>query len=367
MFRFSNHPAAITVSDGVRDAWNYMLATWRRWSPIMLVAGVIGALVSLATSDSFSSVLYYDQVDGTYRVTNNWPDQAGGVAALLILQLVVTFLATCYYYGLAVSGLRGRPLTVGWLIERGILNLVADVLLTLGFVACVLFLVIVAIATGGVGILLFFVAIPVAIYVAVRLVLVDMAIFDGAGPIEGIQASWNLTRGAALRVFGWGLMGVLISILFGIGATLIAMPFTAAKATAATELISSVATGVATVLVTFMVAILYESPRARWDPGLYPMPAAPYPPNPWGQPTPYPPGYPYPPYPPTAYPPYPPTAYPPNPWGQPTPYPPGYPYPPAPPAPPAGQPPAPPAGQPPVGQPPAPPSEPPGEPPASQP
>jgi hypothetical protein len=344
MFRFSNHPAAITVTGGIKDAWNYMIATWQRWAVVVVAVSAIDALISLTISSSLSDILYYDQLDRTYHLTANAGDKAATIVLAFLLSLAVTFLAACYFYGLAISGLRGRPLTLGWIIERGILNVASGLLVALGFAAALIAIVILAVATQGLGGLLVVAFVPVAIFVFVRLSLSGIAIFDGAGPIEGLQASWGLTRLAALRTFGWLLMGVLISLMFSIGAAIVSIPFTAARIDAGTQLISSIASSVATLMTTFMLAILYESQRARWNPNLYPMPAMPYPPPPWGQypgaypPGAYPPGaYPpgaYPPggypgagYPPGSYPP-PPGSYPPAPGGAPDSHPPGSGYPP---------------------------------------
>jgi hypothetical protein len=350
MFRFSNHPAAITITGGIKDAWDYMVATWQRWVVVVVVVSAIDALISLTISSSLSDVLYYDQLDRTYHLTANAGDKAGTILLAFLLSMAVTFLVACYFYGLAISGLRGRPLALGWIVERGIVNVASGLLVALGFGAALIAIVIVTVATLGLGALLLVAFVPVAIYVFVRLALSGIAIFDGAGPIEGLRTSWGLTRLAALRTFGWLLMGVLISLLFSIGAAIVSIPFASAGINAATQLISSVAASLATLMTTLMLAILYESQRARWNPNLYPMPATPYPP-PWGQyPGAYPPGA-YPPgaYPPGAYPPgaYPPGAYPPGAY-PPGAYPPGagaYPpaptYPPIPGPPPGAYPPVP--------------------------
>ncbi len=257
------------------------------------------------------------------------------------------------------------------------------------------------VASPPIGIILFIAAVIVAVYAAMRLSFGSLAIFDGAGPIEGLRRSWSISQGAVLRIFGWYLMASLISLGIALVSSIVSLPFAAGRFTFGAQLISSLGSGLATVLLAFMVAVLYESQRARKIPGLYPvdprwLAAQGYGPGPgamgssswlgehpvrilprrggrlllgdrlrWGPPPgAYPPGA----YPPGSYPPgppagpagYPPTAFPPGPYppgpgafppGAPAPYPPAYPpsaYPPSA-FPPASYPPGPAQENPPAG------------------
>ena len=67
-------------------------------------------------------------------------------------------------------------------------------------------------------------AIPVGWYLLIRLQFWTLAIFDGSTVGEGLAVSWNLTRRAVLRVFGWSLallgIGIVIA-LFGLAVSLL--------------------------------------------------------------------------------------------------------------------------------------------------
>ena len=370
MFRFSNHPALISVTEGIKDAWNFMAASWQRWIVVVLVVAAATAIISNASASLLDAVIYQDPFTGRISVVEGAGGKIGQYVALALLSAGVTLLASWYYYGLAISALRTRPITPGWLIGRGLRVLVSSLVVLVAFLAAFIAAAILVALLQGLGVLFVLVGFVVAVYVGLRLTLSGLAIFDGAGPIEGLEQSWALTRGAVLRVFGWGLMAVLLAIIFAVVGAIAGAFFPARSLLH--EFISSVATSAATVLVTLMIAVLYESQRARMNPNLYPMPGIPYGQPPFG---PGPGGYPpYPPYPPTgaypqypppgAYPPgayspaaYPPAAYPPNAW------PPAGAYPPPGAWPPPSQP---PFGQPPFGQAPEQPALP-AEPPASEP
>ena len=311
MFRFSNHPAAISVTEGIRDAWNYMIAIWRGWLPVLVAVALFNAAVATYLATNLNDIVTFNRFTNEYVWASDAGSRLTNLLALVILEGVVTFGAGCYYWGLAIGGLRNRPITLDWVIARGVLILASGLLVAAAMIAAVLALALVIVATAGVGALLVFAWFPILVYIAIRLSFSSLAIFDGAGPIEGLERSWYLSGGAVLRTLGWGLMGVLISFLVGIVGTIAAVPFTSAKFVFGGELVSSLASGFATVLLALMLAVLYESQLARKFPGRYPVDPRWLAAQAWGAPPgAYPPGA----YPPGAYPPgsYPPGAYPPG-------------------------------------------------------
>jgi hypothetical protein len=233
--------------------------------------------------------------------------------------------------GVVITNLRGRPLTAGYVVERGLNLIAAGILLGLALGAAGLVLILLVFMAPPLGILAFLAAIPVLIYLEIRLIFISLAVFDGFGPIGAIEEAWRLSRDSVLRLLGWGLVAGLLS-----GAVSAAGSASRAPIVLAASLTLSEA---ASLLLVFLMAMLYESERARKDPNLYPMAAYPPPgaPQPgavpgWpGTQPPYPPQYPpqYPgQYPPAGYAPQYPAQYPPA--GYPPQYPPQYPpaYPP---------------------------------------
>ena len=124
-------------------------------------------------------------------------------------------------------------------------------------------------------ILLILAAIPGAIYLLIRLIFTSLAIFDGFGPIAGIRESWRLSQGSVSRMLGWGALAFLVTIGIGILAGVIAAGFDGSGLLAVAEAASAAVTLTGSCLIVFMMAVLYESERARKDPTLYPVPAWP--------------------------------------------------------------------------------------------
>ena len=325
VFSFSAHPATLTVTQGIQDAFRYLGASWRRWLPMVLIvsAGTLVAyavLYSAVTSDGFRSLYYIDSYSGQVV----WAPDAqsrlwsifGAGAGLGLLAGILNLVAGWVFTATAISGLRHRPLTLSFVVERGLRVFAAGFILGLAAVAGFVVLVLFTIATMGIGFLLFFAAVPAFIYMICRLQFMSLAIFDGFGVIDGMKESWRLSQRSVLRIFGWALMAVLLTIVFSIAGGIASLPFSASGATPIAQAVSSGVSATASCFLVFMIAALYESQRARMDPGLYgpaPMPfyAGPgYPPAPYGYPAQPPAGYGYPPQPPAGqgYPPQPPAG-----------------------------------------------------------
>jgi hypothetical protein len=353
VFRFSAHPATITVTQGIQDAFNYLSSTWKTWLPVVLVISGCAFLVALAfgTVDT-SSIYYQDQYSGrvvwrTHASTEFWR-----LMMLSGLSSLATLVGGWIFIGTAIAGLRHQRLTASIVVTRGLLTIVYGLMIAAVAIPLALVWAIILVAAPALGILLVFAVIPVVIYFAVRLVFASLAIFDGFGPIAAITETWQLSSGSVLRLFGWGLMAFLITLAFSIMSGIASAPFSASGAAPFALAISSGIGSVVACVTVYMMAVLYESQRARRDPNLYgPVPyyggygypsAPPVIPG-WGDPNAPPAGYGYPPRAPAVnvwqdpnappagwgYPPQPPAG---SGWVAPSAPPPGYGYPPQPPA-----------------------------------
>jgi hypothetical protein len=183
---------------------------------------------------------------------------------------IVTVVADWFLTANAIAGLRGREVTLSWVLRAGLRTLVVilavSLLLTLFLM---LFLVL-----GPIGVVLVFGLVPLVIYIAVRLAFWELALFDGAGVEGSLRRSWALTDGAALRVFGWALALMALSLLLSLATTVVAVVLPGLGiATSALGGLASTAFQAYAVIVT---AILYESQQLR---------AAAGPRSSWGGPT----------------------------------------------------------------------------------
>jgi hypothetical protein len=297
VFKFTTHPALISVTDGVRVAFDYLGATWRKWLPMVALVAAGSFLVYLIVGTVNTSNLYYvdpytdkivwDEVALRKYLTGTLA--AGGAVAL------VSLVASWVFYATAITGLRNRPLTLDSVVVRGLLSLVASILMAVvafvAILALTILTVIVTVLIPPLGILLIlilvFAAIPVTLYLEARLILTGMAIFDGFGPIEGIKESWRLSNGAVMRLLGWGVMAFLISLAFSILAAVVSTPLAYSALAPVGQGVSAGITAVASCFTVYLMAVIYESQRARLDPTLYGPPPAPayvgwgYPGPPW--------------------------------------------------------------------------------------
>jgi hypothetical protein len=291
VFSFPIHPIAIGVSDGVQAAFNYLQASWRRWLPAVIVVAVVTGIAYAALGSPDTTGLYYiDRSTGQLTWNAGSDVRLWHVGGDLSVTGLVGLAATWAFTAAAIAGLRGRPMTLDFVVGRGLASLVASILLGVAAIAAVIALVILVVAAPPLGVLGLFAAIPVLLYVAIRVVFYTLAIFDGYGPIEGISESWRLSRGAMVRMFGWGLLAILISFGFSIVSSIVGALFTGSTV-AVGRGIEAVVTTTGSCFTVFLMAVLYESERARHDPAAYGIAVGPgYPPPYPGAPYPYGPG-----------------------------------------------------------------------------
>jgi hypothetical protein len=289
VFRLSTHPAFITVTQGIQDAFHYLGATWQKWVPVVAAIAVCNfVLYALVGSAGTGQIFYTDPY--TNHVT--WqPDASSHIAGLVataLLTVFVSVIGSWIYTATAISGLRNRPLTIAGVLERGILTVVAGILIGLAIAGALIAWILVTVLVPPVGILLLLAAIPVGIYLEIRLIFISLAIFDGFGPIDGMKESWRLSNGSVMRLIGWGLMAVLLAFVFSIAGGLVAAPFTLGNAAPIAQALSSLVSAIGSCFSVFMMAVLYESERARKNPAAYGLTQAPNPygPNPYA-PNPY--------------------------------------------------------------------------------
>jgi hypothetical protein len=294
VFKFTAHPATIGVTDGIQVAFAYLQTSWRRWLPAVAVMAACAlvawaAIMTSIGSVDFSSFYYTDPS------TNRLIWYTGGqerlwslVSQYLAIELVTAVLGTIagwVFSATAICGLRNQPLTVPGVVGRGLLSVVAGIAIAvvsaIAVIGVVVATVIVAMIAPPLGAILLIVEllalIPVALYIAIRLVFVNLAVFDGFGPIEAIRESWRISQRSVLRLLGWGLMGLLLSLGFGIVGSFASAPFSAAGLAAVGQGASTAVTTTGSCLTVFLMAVLYESQRARVDPTLYGPPPIPAP------------------------------------------------------------------------------------------
>ena len=336
VFAFRMHPAYTGIGDGLSIAWDFLVRSWTRWLPVVIFVIVTQVIVASYTSSIVSNYsadwITVDSVTGRVEVSPEFNRMVGELMTAWLAVGLINLAAGWIFTAIAVAGLRGRPLSPGWVVVRGLLSIVSGIVMAfifgIVFLVAVLLMGVVAAASRGAGlaVLLFLVEIIAAVAVGVRFIFIGLAVFDGHGPIGAISESWNISRRSLLRLIGWGLMGILATIAFAVVGGIVSAPFRSASPALASG-VSAAVTSTGSCYLLFLLAVLYESQRMRRDImagtaaapvgpyGVYPPTGSPYSGGPaptgWGQPnTPYSAtpnqGLGYPPqpgYPPTDYPP----------------------------------------------------------------
>lgn len=254
--RFERPPAYVTIGEALSIAARYWAASWERW-----VLAVVGVGVATGLAHALLGSVALDS-DTLRRMTL---PGGGGVDPAVLPRLlagplavaIVSLVADWFLYANAIAGLRGRDVSLGWVLTAGLRTLLVLLALALVFSMATLALT----ALGPIGLLAMVIALPLLLYAGLRLQFWTLGVFDGQGVGAALRASWELTRGAVLRVLGWSLALVGLSLLVDAASTSLSLLF------ASMPIVPAIAGAVlgaafqAFSLVT--IAILYESQRGR--------------------------------------------------------------------------------------------------------
>ena len=227
--------AAPPLRDSVLDALGYASGVLTKpgflWAPIVLTTILVLPLAFLPG------------MDGTYPSLATQADVEAYVRSFVpvfalttLLGIVLGPLVTAVVFQLGRQYLDGeppRPFAPGIvdLALKFFLLTVAYLLLAVGgtLLAVAAFMVLRAIAGIGLAFLVCAIVAMVAYFaIAVRLAPATALLLSGAGPVEAIKLSWELTRGQFGRTFRWLFVTVLVvSVAAGVIGAVIGVVFVA--------------------------------------------------------------------------------------------------------------------------------------------
>jgi hypothetical protein len=276
---FLRSPAFVTLGEALPLAARYWRATWDRWLLVVLAVALATGLAEWLLGGTVidQRTMSLALLPGTSGQID--ASELPGLMAGPLAVGIVSIVGGWFLLANAIAGLRGREITLAWVVSSGLRSFVATMVVALVFVG----LLTVAVGLGPVGLVVLLALTPVLMYVGLRLQFWSFAIFDGSSIGQGARASWSLSRNAVLRALGWGLA------IFGLGLLVVVIDLALGFLLAGVPVIGSVvgsaidtAFGAFTVVVT---AVLYESQRLRTQP----QPAMVYPSAPYDPEGPYPP------------------------------------------------------------------------------
>ena len=266
---FQHGPAGVTIGEGLTTAARYWGASVERWVLAVAAVGLVNGLVTWLFLDSLLDQAALNRL--MVQLVNEEPVDPVVLPRLVAASLattIVTLVAGWFLAANAIAGLRDREVSAPWVVTAGLRSVVGVLLVAMTLVL----MFSTAAALRAVGILAFIALLPVGWYVLIRLSFWTLAIFDGNGIAAGAAASWALTRRAVLRTVGWSLLLFALSIgvfIAGIivDALLAGVPALSAAVQATIDTALAAYTGI-------VLAVLYESQRARRLPVATPQPEA---------------------------------------------------------------------------------------------
>jgi hypothetical protein len=185
--------------------------------------------------------------------------------ATLILALVLAPFTAAATYRVATQYVNGdppRPFGPGFidLAWRFLLLTLASLGLTLagGLLVIIAFAILQAIAGFGLALLLVSITWFVGVIVfIVRLAIAPVLLVSGAGPVEALRKSWQMTRGHALRVLRWWIvLAVVVAIAGGAISAVVNLAFGAVGLYVVGSIVVTALTGPFTVVEVIVLVLL---------------------------------------------------------------------------------------------------------------
>jgi MFS family permease len=256
----------VTIGDGLDTASHAFLESLSKWGPAVAAVAVAQALPPLVAGD-VTSWYTVDREAGRIVWNVDLQDKIGPLLLAVLVSAVVSVVCGWIFSATAIAGLRGRPMDAGWIVSRGLVSVVAGIVLAAGVLAGILAAIIVlaylAVIAGPVAALGAFAGVIGLIYVLLRLAFFTLAVFDGFGPIASFEESWRLSERGVTRVFGWGLIALLVGIGFTILGAIASTVLRGMHQQVLAQIVSGLFTSAASVFALFLLTVLYESQRAR--------------------------------------------------------------------------------------------------------
>ena len=294
---FRANPAFVTVGEGFELTVAHLRANLALWTvPTLIYTLVVGALTYAFAQRFMSWTTTFTRDPETSQaaaeeairqLSENIPAFIGLGVLFIIGSIALNWIAMA----LAVGGLPGRRMTPDIAIAAGLKTIVLGILFVGAVLALTVLGILVLVGVGGAAspngaglvLLLLLVLVPASIvvyaYLAARLTFATFAIFDGVGIVDSLRVSWNISRGGVLRILGWLLAMIGLSIAANIAGSIASAPFAATLPIVGT-LISVALTTVLQFVQPVVLAVLYESQRMRHlyaSPGVPSLPGGPAP------------------------------------------------------------------------------------------
>ncbi len=244
----------VTLGEALSVGSRYWSGSWDRWILAVVAVGLANGLVTwLFASAAIDQPTMQSMLVTGSADSSMLPSLLAGPLAVSVVSLVADWFLTAN----AIAGLRGREVTLAWVLGAGLRVLLVILALSLVLGGLLMGLLVL----GVIGLLLVLGLVPLVIYVGIRLTFWELALFDGAGVEESLRRSWSLTDRATLRVLGWVLTLTGLSLLVSLLETALTVLLPGLGiATAVAGSLAGMAFQAYAVIVT---AILYESQLLR--------------------------------------------------------------------------------------------------------
>jgi hypothetical protein len=294
---FRANPAFVTIGEAFELAVAHLRANLALWAvPTLVYTLAVGAL-TYAFTERFIGWLTPFAHDpqasqaAAEEMLRRLGESVPAIVGLGVLFVIGNIALYWVAMALAVGGLPGRRMTADTAIAAGLRTIVLGILLVAALLLVTVVGIVVLVGVGAVGFAragaltaaLLLVLVPVSMvvyaYLAARLTFATYAVFDGVGIIDSLRLSWAISRGGILRIVGWLLALVGLSIALSIGGNIAAAPFATTVPIVGT-LISVALTTILQFVQPVVLAVLYESQRMRHvfaSPGMPSLPGGPIP------------------------------------------------------------------------------------------
>lgn len=208
----------LTIMDALTTGYKFLLKP-AFVIPILVIGVIVNAIVITALVPFLVGMV--GGGDSVADPTGMMGAMLGGVIGAIFAALIGGIILNLYGQIWAVMASTGEPPTMqaafSQVGNRWVSVLGAGLIVGVIGVGAMLAILVIGGLLGGLGALVWLVGGVVLVYFLLRLSMAGWLAAEGMSAMQAVNASFELTRGAILTIFGWSLViGIAVAIISGV-------------------------------------------------------------------------------------------------------------------------------------------------------
>lgn len=215
--------AQLTISDALTTGYKFLLRP--EFSIPILVIGVVVNLIAVSFIAPFVTKIAVGDAVLDMAIIGAL---IGSLLASLIVGTIGGIILNLYGMVWATMAVAGEPPTMQAAFARvgeRWMNILGAGLITGGITLGAMIVIgLVSAALGGIGVIVFIAGVVALIYVGIRLSMSGWLAADGAGAMDAVKGSWELTNRHLMTIVVWSIVvGVVVAVITAVAGAILGL------------------------------------------------------------------------------------------------------------------------------------------------